>query len=54
MIYYILYRDTEDEILKAIRLLDDHETGGSTTGFEEFFKMQQALAPLAMKSSTRL
>ena len=39
MTHKILNRDTEDEILKAFRLLDDHETSSGTIGFEEFFKI---------------
>ena len=39
MTHKIPNRDTEDEILKALRPFDDHETGGSTIGFKEFFKI---------------
>ena len=37
--HIILNWDTEDEILKAFRLLDDHETSSGTIGFEEFVKI---------------
>ena len=39
MTHEILNQDTEDEILKAFRLTDDHETGTGTIDYEEFFKI---------------
>ena len=39
MTHKIPNRDTEDEILKALRPFDDHETGGGTIGFKELFKI---------------
>ena len=39
MTHKILNRDTEDEILEAFRLSDNHATGTGTIGYEEFYKI---------------